>query len=97
VRISNFVAASASVLWIVVGCTSTQPSNHLSRREAIEIADEEVFRVTKSDLRQFGPPEASHVEDSKSWSVSYRRRHHTEAELTVEVDEQKGTAVVQAP
>jgi len=97
VQISKFLGASTSVLLVFVGCVSTQPTNHLSRRAAIEIADEEVFRVTKSDLRQFGPPEASYLEDRKSWSVSYRRRDHTEAELMVEVDEQTRTAVAQAP
>lgn len=97
IGISELFVASSWVLLIFVSCTSTQPSNQLSRQGAIEIANDEVFRVTKSDLRQFGPPEASHVQETKSWSISYRRRNHTESELTVEVDERTRTAVVRMP
>ena len=96
-RVSGFLAISAWIFLISAGCVNTPPSKHLSQRAAVEIADEEVFRVTKSDLRQFDRPETKYIEGEKCWYVNYRLRNHTEAELSVQVDEQTRTAVVRTP
>ena len=90
----RFGSGLLAVFLALSACTTVASGPHLSPADARRIADAEVRRIMRIDLRQYEISEPRYVPSEGYWSVIYHRKGNKRAAFTIRVSDKKQKAAV---
>jgi hypothetical protein len=78
----------------IPSCTALPPVRHLSRAEAIRLADKEARRYSHTQLSEFQRSPVFYLADERRWYVGYRRPDRKFVDFGIGVSEETRKAAI---